>query len=609
MLLAAISVITLFMCLPREKKSDFNKFPAEHIYRRNVPENVVFEEILERDFGKMIHDFGEWGQPAYLERTKEKHEAVKKMRMRYAINVNVSDRVPFNRTLPETRPRECKKVKYDENLPTASVIIISRNEAWSVLIRTLHSVVDRTHKEFLKELIVVDDASVYPGMRHSFQDKLEYYIKKKLPHMVSLIRLESRAGLVNARLTGARAATGDVLVFLDGHCEVNEGWIRPLLDRIKRSPKSLVQPVIDPIDWDTFEYAPFNAMHHFPMGTFTWAGVYEWLEMDFELMRTRLDHSENTDTAVTPGGIFAIDRRYFWDIGSYDEGMTGWGGENIELSIRIWTCGGRMEIIPCSRVGHVFRPRQPQDPEDLDYSKAIDAHKINLMRTVKVWWDDYERIFLQYRPSLVNMKPEEYGDISKRQNLRKNLHCKPFDWYVKNIWKNYVMDQTPLHGRVMSETGLCLWFDGYSESGDSMMELSSCYPFLAGKQYFALSPQKNLRREALCAVPHPDWTTNITRVRLIPCVYVPTATWTYYPNNKTIVYDRYNECLDSAHGGHATVQKCHSLKLSQKWNFLDAPNFNYTIARNSISYNFTLDKSPPKPDNHSSLNVSETIKP
>ena len=51
---------------------------------------------------------------------------------------------------------------------------------------------------------------------------------------VKILRTSKRDGLIRARIAGARVAAGDVLIFLDSHCEVTTGWIEPLLAQIKK---------------------------------------------------------------------------------------------------------------------------------------------------------------------------------------------------------------------------------------------------------------------------------------------------------------------------------------------------------------------------------------
>lgn len=53
-----------------------------------------------------------------------------------------------------------------------------------------------------------------------------------------------------------------------------------------------------------------------------------------------LKHINHSKTALLPmpmhvGCAFAVDRDFFYELGSYDNGMEIWGSENLELALRV----------------------------------------------------------------------------------------------------------------------------------------------------------------------------------------------------------------------------------------------------------------------------------
>lgn len=116
-------------------------------------------------------------------------------------NYLATEMMSMHRSLPDYRCDECKYLVYPKKLPTATIIFIFHNEAWSLLIRSIWSIIDHSPPELIEEIILVDDDSDWPELQRPIEEYIEL-----MPATVRLIRTEKREGLIRARLIGAKEA-------------------------------------------------------------------------------------------------------------------------------------------------------------------------------------------------------------------------------------------------------------------------------------------------------------------------------------------------------------------------------------------------------------------
>lgn len=133
--------------------------------------------------------------------TKEQILKMEKLRKIYNFNVLASDMIPYNRSLPDLRPHQCRNLIYPNRLPTTSVIIVFHNEIWSTLLRSIWSIINRSPHELVAEIILVDDASTFEFLKL----QLSHYIQS-LSFPIKIIRTKKREGLIRARLIGTKHA-------------------------------------------------------------------------------------------------------------------------------------------------------------------------------------------------------------------------------------------------------------------------------------------------------------------------------------------------------------------------------------------------------------------
>ena len=211
-----------------------------------------------------------------------------------------------------------------------SLVIISRNEG-SELEATVANLM-QTVPASQREIFVVDDGST--------DGSAEFLTS--LPE-IRILHSEG-IGVARARNFGASHATGQVVVFCDAHIRAPENWYLPVLQALEDPRVGACAP-----------------------------GIYSLLEPDRRGYGLFIDgpdlhaswHAKRPDAplevAVLPGCFLAMRREVFEATGGFDPGMRQLGGNDNEVSFRLWTFGYKLLILPQVEVGHLFRTVAPYE--------------------------------------------------------------------------------------------------------------------------------------------------------------------------------------------------------------------------------------------------------
>ncbi|KAM5193106.1 N-acetylgalactosaminyltransferase 7 isoform 1-T1 [Mantella aurantiaca] len=500
---------------------------------------------------------GEGGKPFIL--GSEYKESVSASIKEFGFNMVASDMISLDRTINDLRHEECKYWQYDENLLTSSVIIVFHNEGWSTLMRTVHSVIKRTPRKYLAEIVMIDD---YSNKEH-LKGRLEDYIKQ-WNGLVKIFRNERREGLIQARSIGAqKAKLGQVLIYLDAHCEVGINWYAPLIAPIAQDRTACTVPLIDVIDGNNYHIIPQGGGDEdgYARGAWDWSMLWKRVPLTKKEKELRKTKTEPYRSPAMAGGLFAIERDYFFELGLYDPGLQIWGGENFEISYKIWQCGGKLLFTPCSRVGHIYRLHGWQGNPPPVYVGSSPTLK-NYVRVVEVWWDDYKDYFYASRPET---KALAYGDISELRKFREDHNCKSFKWFMEEIAYD-IPEHYPLPPKNVEwgeirglDTNYCIDSMGHTNGG--FVEIGACHR-MGGNQLFRINEANQLMQYDQCLTKGQDG----SKVMITHCNLNEYKEWQYFKNINRFTHIASGKCLDRSEVLHQVfLSDCDPSKPSQKW--------------------------------------------
>lgn len=340
-----------------------------------------------------------------------------------------------------------------------SVIIPTRNEHKRDLLNTIVSVIVNSG-EYLKEIIIVDDLSNDKVTEWMMTELLSNTTPIKelqdfLP-FIKILRPPHRLGVSGSKHFGSQSIDRkktdlneeNVVVFIDAHTAVSKNWLVPLIKTLKDYPNAIVYPAIDVLYEDPTTGAIGFIEADNVLGSFDWALNFKWELIDNQannihkrmplLTEIYPEHDEISTSPAAPG-ILAMKVEYYDTIGGFDSNLYLYGQDNIELSLRVWMCGGLVIRQPCSRVAHKYSNFQGDSTVGNGITQGIvDRNVMSIAERYML--PNYKEIVFQARftnrvPYTVDLvQSDRYSSNLMKVEMMTHGKCQNFDWFLKEVF-------------------------------------------------------------------------------------------------------------------------------------------------------------------------------
>ena len=351
------------------------------------------------------------------------------MRKRYYRDValhwgSVHGLLPQGKPLPHV---SCLRHLDTQFTVSVSVVMCMRNELIYLLLRTLTTIVRRTPKRLLHEIVLIDDGSDFDAL----PEIRNYSSQLNIP--LKILRNNKSVGITSCRRYGIEKAEGEVVVLLDSHMEVSELWLEPLLDILHSKPDGIAVPTLHLInekEYDSLHLKECNAYGIEAVAGYSYFRYYV-------AGPPADDQSAPYSTASVLGGGLAAYKSTFIRLYPKIVFKELWGTENTRLAIRAWACGGGLWMTRCSQVLHTnghdgdldrYKGKSPDMTKHLQYETVGDIS--NFITTEKDKMRFFQSIFKE------ETEIKEVKDIAKIISTQFDVSkcSKDFHWFLKNIF-------------------------------------------------------------------------------------------------------------------------------------------------------------------------------